>query len=319
MDDIFKGQDDPKKSDDQKVKENFRLILSAEKHPDFSISLLQRSLKITQEPPKGIRPNMYSLYGTRDKFMEVEKHSEFRKAVFGLTWFHTILIERKKFKSLGWNVAYAFNKSDFQVCEDLLAVYMGKIVEGKLFDETYNSKDPIPWHALNTLIADCNYGGRVTDDRDRLLLITIAKEIFNDRLVAPEKWKPPGTEELKYEYPFDEMNYKGPKEAQIQVFTPPNFQNEILDKFEAVDLPVAYGQHVNAEITSMILDTNELLQSILTLTPQDVGVGGEGGGDGGLLGKIQTFAANVPEDIDRFALRLKLKADSQNPLNVVLG
>lgn len=37
------------------------------------------------------------------------------------------------------------------------------------------------------------------------------------------------------------------------------------------------------------------------------------------MGKIQTFAANVPEDIDRFALRLKLKADSQNPLNVVLG
>jgi dynein heavy chain len=27
----------------------------------------------------------------------------------------------------------------------------------------------------------------------------------------------------------------------------------------------------------------------------------------------------VPEDIDRFALRLKLKADSQNPLNIVLG
>lgn len=94
------------------------------------------------------------------------------------------------------------------------------------------------------------------------------------------------------------------------MFTPGYFQTEILDKFESVDLPLAYGQHVNAEITSMILDTNELLQSILTLTPQDVGAGGEGGGDGGLIGKIQTFAANVPEDIDRFALRMKLKADS---------
>lgn len=82
-----------------------------------------------------------------------------------------------------------------------------------------------------------------------------------------------------------------------------------MDNFETVDLPMAYGQHVNAEITSMILDTNELLQSILVLTPQDINTGG-GEGDGGLMGKIKTFAENVPEDIDRFALRLKLKADS---------
>jgi hypothetical protein len=60
----------------------------------------------------------------------------------------------------------------------------------------------------------------------------------------------------------------------------------------------------------MILDTNDLLQSILVLTPQDVGMGGGDGGDGGLITKIQTFAANVPEEIDRFALRIKLKADS---------
>lgn len=104
------------------------------------------------------------------------------------------------------------------------------------------------------------------------------------------------------------MNYKGP--TPQDVFTPKYFQEQILEQFEAVDLPMAYGQHVNAEITSMILDTNELLQSILTLTPQDVSGGGEGGADGGLIAKIKAFAENVPEDIDRFALRLKLKADS---------
>jgi len=43
---------------------------------------------------------------------------EFKRALFGLCWFHSILIERKKFKTLGWNVTYAFNDSDFGVCED---------------------------------------------------------------------------------------------------------------------------------------------------------------------------------------------------------
>ena len=113
MEELFKGQDDPKKDVSQKVHRDFRLILSAEQHPEFSISLLQKSLKITQEPPKGIKANMYRLYGTRSEFHQCEKNREFRKAVFGLSWFHTILIERKKFKSLGWSVQYSFNDSDF--------------------------------------------------------------------------------------------------------------------------------------------------------------------------------------------------------------
>jgi len=55
IDGIFKHAD--------KVDQNFKLILSANPHPNFSISLLQRSVKITQEPPKGIKSNMLRLYG----------------------------------------------------------------------------------------------------------------------------------------------------------------------------------------------------------------------------------------------------------------
>ena len=50
----------------------------------------------------------------------------FKACLFGLCFFHTVLIERKKFKTLGWNVNYAFNESDYSVCEDILAIYMGQ-------------------------------------------------------------------------------------------------------------------------------------------------------------------------------------------------
>merc|ERR1712147_204894 len=107
----------------QKLDENFRLFLSASPHPDFPISLLQRSLKIAQEPPRGIKANMLRLYANQGKtFTTVDQERHFRKAVFGLSWFHSILIERKKFKTLGWNVSYAFNDSDYMVCEDLIAI-----------------------------------------------------------------------------------------------------------------------------------------------------------------------------------------------------
>lgn len=89
---------------------------------------------------------MLRLYSQKSLFTKVDKDREFRKAVFGLCWFHTILIERKKFKSLGWNISYSFNDSDYAVCEDLLAIYMGRQNEdGKPIDDNYERKSAIPW------------------------------------------------------------------------------------------------------------------------------------------------------------------------------
>ncbi len=135
IDDIFKKANNM----------SFRLFLSASPHPNFPISLLQRSLKITQEPPKGIKANMLRLFDNIGaNFQQVDKKREFRKAVYGLCWFHAVLIERKKFKTLGWNVSYDFNDSDYSVCEDLLAIYMGRLKDNQLPD-TYDRKAPIPW------------------------------------------------------------------------------------------------------------------------------------------------------------------------------
>jgi dynein heavy chain len=75
------------------------------------------------------------------------------------------------------------------------------------------------------LIAEANYGGRITDDRDRRLIKVYAKEIFDDMLVAIDKWRPIGTEELNYVYPADEAGTKHPDLASI--FTPQFFCEEI--------------------------------------------------------------------------------------------
>lgn len=86
------------------------------------------------------------------------------------------------------------------------------------------------------------------------------------------------------------------------------------------DTPACYGQHVNAEITSQILDAEDMLYSILSITPQDVsgGSGGDEGGQGGIGKKVKDYLDRIPELIDRFMLKQKVKADSNNPLNIVL-
>ena len=57
---------------------------------------------------------------------EKEKHT-YSKTIFGLAWFHSILVERKKFKTLGWNVMYDFNDSDFSACARHLGVPFSKV------------------------------------------------------------------------------------------------------------------------------------------------------------------------------------------------
>lgn len=56
--------------------------------------------------------------------LEKDEMSQFKKLVWCLSWFHTIIIERKKFKSLGWDVPYDFNDSDFNICKDIIANYI---------------------------------------------------------------------------------------------------------------------------------------------------------------------------------------------------
>ena len=49
------------------VHNDFRLWLSSNPHPNFPISILQRCVKITTEPPKGVKANMLRLFTNMPK------------------------------------------------------------------------------------------------------------------------------------------------------------------------------------------------------------------------------------------------------------
>ena len=107
------------------------------------------------------------------------------------------------------------------------------------------------------------------------------------------------------------------KQPNLEDFlTPQYFYEEIATKMESIDQPVAYGQHINAEITSQILDSNELLESILSLQPQKVSADGESR-ETKVLKMINDLSETIPQPVDVGALKYKLRNDD-NPLNVVL-
>lgn len=101
---------------------------------------------------------------------DCKKAKEWRKLIFGLSFFHAVIQERRKFGPLGWNIMYDFNDSDLETSLVMLKLFL-------------DEQDEIPWEALVYVTGHINYGGRVTDDNDRrCLLSTLQKYYCSDNL-----------------------------------------------------------------------------------------------------------------------------------------
>eukprot|EP00002_Diphylleia_rotans_P022931 TRINITY_DN4501_c0_g1_i3.p1 TRINITY_DN4501_c0_g1~~TRINITY_DN4501_c0_g1_i3.p1 ORF type:complete len:4513 (-),score=1142.54 TRINITY_DN4501_c0_g1_i3:360-11993(-) len=269
---------------------NFRLWLSSKPHPKFPMSILQRSVKLTTEPPSGLKANLLRLYSgiTESVFTKCSKPAKYKKLLFSLCFFHSILLERRKFLSLGWNIPYDFNESDFEVCEKLLSIYL-------------NDYDETPWEALKYLIAEANYGGRVTDELDRRLLRVYINHCFCDDAINQANYR------LSSMY-----TYYIPDDGPLQSY------KDYIITLPAADKPEVFGQHSNADIASSIEDTTTLLDTLLSLQPKT-----SAGAGMSVEAKVAAIASDIadrlPTNFDVEAVAASQKQDGPpSPAHIVL-
>lgn len=85
---------------------DFRLWLTAMPSPRFPVLVLQNGIKMTCEPPKGMRSNLLGSFESLDPvwFEASARPSVFKKLVYGLAYFHANALERRKYGPLGWNI-----------------------------------------------------------------------------------------------------------------------------------------------------------------------------------------------------------------------
>jgi dynein heavy chain len=77
----------------KRIHDDFRLFLTSTSSVNFPVPVLQIGLKITIEPPKGIKSNvMRSLNAVTDEYLEdCAKLNPWKKLLVSLCFFHSIV------------------------------------------------------------------------------------------------------------------------------------------------------------------------------------------------------------------------------------
>lgn len=224
------------------IHEDFRLWITCEPHPQFPLGLLQTAIKVTTEPPKGLQAGLYRTFTTminQDFLEKVEPYDKWRALVFTTCFIHSIVQERRKFGPLGFCISYEFNNADLEAS----LMYIDKhMTQCAALNISYS------WKAIQYMVTEVQYGGRITDDLDRELFITYGQLWLNDNIFQPN-------------YPFNtsitDFHYQIPDCTEHVKYL------DYIKMIPERDSPIIFGLHPNADLTFRLKESTEMINTLV--------------------------------------------------------
>jgi dynein heavy chain len=85
--------------------------------PQFPVSVLQNGIKVTTEPPQGLKSTLEQVctsYGQK-ALKECSRENDFKSLFYCLNFFHAVVLGRRKYGALDWNNPYEWTKGDLGI------------------------------------------------------------------------------------------------------------------------------------------------------------------------------------------------------------
>lgn len=265
------------------VHPRFRLCLETMSTPQFPIGVLFRGTKLIYEIPKGVKENVLRIYSGMDQEIYNDNPNSLEKQLtFHLAFFHAVVLERLQFGSLGWNVPYEFNLSDFNISRKQLSSFISEA-----------GGDIAPFDALTYVIGKLNYGGRVTDKWDIRLLQSILQQYVSQTAISSAE-------------PFG-PHFPAPAESAKHEDI-----IKLINEWPIVTEGEDVGLAKNASTIVARAEAVNIFNSIIEIDPTLISTSGTADDTAYIMKLIETYSAQVPQEFNTANLQRQMRNSTGN-------